>query len=105
MNPELKYACPLCAATEGEPCRRVPSGKKAERSHVSRIQLWNPRYKVENRALCCQCGNLRTVSANHSFRVDDPAATRDDDDRSYLCRPCTRSSETRTCRSTATTPR
>jgi hypothetical protein len=29
---------------------------------------------VQNRALCCECGQLRTVSANHNHRLDDNLA-------------------------------
>jgi len=47
------------------------------------MQLADPRLKRENRALCCQCGNLRTVSARHRFRWGDPATTHDDDDRDH----------------------
>lgn len=40
----------------------------------------NTRPRV--RALCCECGNLRTVSSNWSFRRDDNK-TCDDDDRRH----------------------
>lgn len=32
------------------------------------------------RALCCECGNLRTVSANHRSRKDDNRSGECDDD-------------------------
>ncbi|BBY88465.1 hypothetical protein MTOK_42470 [Mycolicibacterium tokaiense] len=40
------------------------------------MKAYNPRYKTENRALCCICGHLRTISYKRTFRYDDPAATR-----------------------------
>jgi hypothetical protein len=72
------------------------------------------------RALCCECGNLRTVSANCSFRRDDNK-TCDNDDRRHpgrfwrmtgtlkcsACKAATRHALLRdvTSRNTATGPR
>ncbi|MCG7597829.1 hypothetical protein [Mycobacterium sp. PSTR-4-N] len=61
----------------------MSSGRKAEKPHAQRIAAYNPRYRRENRALCCRCGQLRTVSAKHTFRWDDPATTLDGGDRDY----------------------
>ena len=80
---EMTVPCPTCGAAAGEPCRAPRSGRKSERSHAARMKTYNPRYQTENRALCCRCGNLRTVSHKHFFRGDDPATSIDEGDRNY----------------------
>ncbi|WP_435406125.1 zinc finger domain-containing protein [Mycolicibacterium tokaiense] len=72
----MAVPCPTCTATAGEPCRAVRSRRRSERYHEARMKAYNPRYKTENRALCCICGHLRTISYKRTFRYDDPAATR-----------------------------
>jgi hypothetical protein len=78
----LAIACPFCAATVGQPCRARESGREKDWPHSRRIDLTvpvNERYqptKVE--AMCCVCGNLRTVNSDY-HRHNDPNYARSDE--------------------------
>lgn len=67
----LKHRCPFCHSDPGQLCRTERGrGREVDRSHSRRIALTRP---IEERlpaahvnALCCVCGNLRTVSSDFS---------------------------------------
>lgn len=70
----LQFRCPYCGAEPGQPCRTRtkagrPGGRVQNHPHSRRIGLSVP---VERRhqptrleALCCACGQLRTVSSDY----------------------------------------
>lgn len=72
----LAHRCPFCQADPGQPCRKHRGRSDIEtRPHSRRIALTR---SVEERqlakrvsALCCVCGNRRTVSDDYS-RYQDP---------------------------------
>ena len=79
----LKYSCPLCLADPEQPCRsRAVAGHEGGRPrpypHTSRRRLAEPpeeraRYRATYvKALCCVCGEQRTVSSDYSHRNTDP---------------------------------
>jgi len=74
----LERDCPFCGATAGEPCRARNSGKEQPYPHSRRIELTRTpeellRYApVYVDALCCVCGNKRTVSSKHGSGTKDP---------------------------------
>jgi hypothetical protein len=72
----LSYRCPRCAAEPGQVCR-TRGGLEAEYPHVQRLLLVDEslqqravRRALPVRALCCECGSLRTTSAGYR-RNDD----------------------------------
>ncbi|MCX2712040.1 hypothetical protein [Mycolicibacterium sp. J2] len=74
----LKYRCPFCHADPGQLCRTHRGrGRELDYSHSRRIALSRPVPTVREQApgrtnaLCCVCGNLRTVSTDYR-RVQDP---------------------------------
>lgn len=74
----LKHRCPFCHADPGQPCRTHRGrGREVDWPHSRRIALSRPapdaREQAPRRtnALCCVCGNLRTVSTDYR-RVQDP---------------------------------
>jgi hypothetical protein len=68
-DPALDHDCPFCAATVGAPCRSK-FGKEREWTHIVRRPASEQRKRlaVDVRALCCECGNLRTVSSRFRSR-------------------------------------
>lgn len=72
----LAFDCPFCKASAGEPCRTRNSGREQTCPHSRRIELTRPlddRYQPTRlNALCCICGNHRTVSSNHYTSCKDP---------------------------------
>jgi hypothetical protein len=77
LDPALDQDCPFCGATVGAPCRSK-FGKEREWTHIVRgpIAEQRKRLAVDVRALCCECGNLRTVSSlfrsrDHVYDCDD----------------------------------
>jgi hypothetical protein len=69
----LLYRCPFCKADPGESCRTRTTGQEVW-VHSRRIAV-SPAGKERRRpkqakALCCVCGNLRTVSFDYSRRQD-----------------------------------
>jgi hypothetical protein len=78
----LSYRCPLCAAEPGQVCC-TRGGREAEYPHIQRrllvdewLQQQALRRASRTRALCCECGNLRTASAG--YRRNDDNLTFDD---------------------------
>lgn len=72
----MSHNCPACAAGPNQPCR-TRGDREAEYPHIRRQLLvdgWVQRRALRRalpvRALCCECGNLRTVSASYR-RYDD----------------------------------
>jgi hypothetical protein len=72
----LSYRCPVCAAEPGQECR-TRGGREAEYPHIRRLLLVDEELQRQAlrrtsriRALCCECGNLRTTSAGYG-RNDD----------------------------------
>jgi hypothetical protein len=61
--------CPLCAAEPGTPCRSK-YGKVREWSHIARrpADEQSKRPTGDLRALCCECGNLRTFKQSRNRR-------------------------------------
>ncbi|MGJ6124907.1 DUF6315 family protein [Mycolicibacterium sp. Y3] len=73
----LKYRCPFCRSDPGQLCRaNRGQGRELDYSHSRRIARSEPskdrRRPVQVQALCCTCGNLRTVSANYYASTQDP---------------------------------
>lgn len=72
----LSHRCPFCHADPGQACRSHRGrGHELNHPHSRRIAATRP---IEERqptprikALCCTCGNLRTVNADYS-RHQDP---------------------------------
>jgi hypothetical protein len=89
----LAHRCPVCAAEPGQVCR-TRGGREAEYPHVRRTVLVDEveqqralRRASRIRALCCECGNLRTASAGYGCRNDDNRTF--DDNRHPLAWRCT----------------
>lgn len=68
----LSHKCPVCAAEAGQVCR-TRGGHEAEYPHIRRRRLVDGEEQQRAllrtsriRALCCQCGNLRTASYGYS---------------------------------------
>lgn len=78
-HPALAHHCPFCGADPGRPCRTHRGrGHEVDHPHSRRITLARPDIQaIESaakepvNALCCECGQLRTVSADYS-RYRDP---------------------------------
>lgn len=75
-HPALAYRCPFCHSDPGQQCRAHRGrGHALDRPHSRRIALTRPaeerRPAAHVNALCCVCGNLRTVSSDYS-RWQDP---------------------------------
>jgi hypothetical protein len=76
LDEAMTRECPLCAAAPGDACR-TKFGRECEWPHlVRRAERREPGVPV--RALCCECGNLRTMSSRHSFGERDPNDSCDD---------------------------
>lgn len=83
----LKHRCPFCHSDPGQACRANRGrGRELDHSHSRRIALTKPaetRTPAQPRkALCCQCGHQRTVSANHFTSMKDPNAPYGDQGKS-----------------------
>jgi hypothetical protein len=81
-HPSLSHRCPFCSAEPGQPCRAHRGrGRELGWPHSRRLQLADPlpasQPKPPVNALCCECGNLRTVSAAYCFRRGDPNRSTD----------------------------
>jgi hypothetical protein len=81
-HPALAHRCPFCSAEPGQQCRAHRGrGRELDRPHSRRIQLARPlperQPKPPLNALCCECGSLRTVSADYCFRRGDPNRSTD----------------------------
>lgn len=64
LHPALSHACPFCGAAVGRPCRTRNSGREQDWPHSRRLELTKAKYVAPTRkALCCECGNLRTYKA------------------------------------------
>ncbi|GLP83588.1 zinc finger domain-containing protein [Mycobacterium antarcticum] len=77
VHAALSYDCPFCKAPAGHQCRTRNSGREQPWPHSRRIARSTPsteeRYKATRlNALCCVCGNHRTVSSNHYTSCADP---------------------------------
>jgi hypothetical protein len=77
----MAHKCPACAAEPNQPCR-TRGGRETD-PHVRRLLLvdeWEQQRALRRvsrvRALCCECGNLRTTSAG--YRKNDDNLTCDD---------------------------
>ncbi|CAN3128587.1 hypothetical protein ACNUDN_11745 [Mycobacterium sp. smrl_JER01] len=77
----LAHTCPFCGAEPGRPCRTHRGRGAATYPHIRRVAIvddWirrnHERRREINQALCCECGNLRTFSANHHFALADENA-------------------------------
>ena len=78
QHPALRHRCPFCHSDPGQPCRTHRGrGHDLDSPHSRRIVLARPdlqellaRASTRQQALCCQCGQLRTVSPNY-YRIDD----------------------------------
>jgi hypothetical protein len=67
----LALARPFCRAAADEPCRTRNSGREQDWPHSRRIALAQPERKAPRvDALCCVCGERRTVSSDHARRED-----------------------------------
>ncbi|MBU9764750.1 hypothetical protein FR943_12955 [Mycobacterium sp. TNTM28] len=81
-HPALDHRCPFCNAGPGWPCR-TSSGKETG-PHTRRVMIvddwlrWR-RTPADNRcrALCCKCGQLRTVAWGYWRRDDDNRSCED----------------------------
>jgi hypothetical protein len=76
----LSYRCRVCAAEPGQVCR-TRAGREAEYPHMRRTVLVDEgeqqralRRALRIRALCCECGNLRYVSASYRRQDDNRSA-------------------------------
>lgn len=70
----LNFHCPFCGAEPGQPCR-AHRGKGAEIKHPHSRRIWSGKPRPETprqQALCCECGQLRTVSVDYAGRYNDP---------------------------------
>lgn len=78
-HPALGHRCPFCHADPGQACRTHRGrGHELGHPHSRQIMLSRPDLqavvaaaKVPAPALCCECGNLRTVSTDYHFGIDD----------------------------------
>lgn len=75
-HPSLAHRCPFCHSDPGQQCRAHRGrGHELDYPHSRRIALARPaeerRPTKRVNALCCECGNLRTVSSDYS-RWQDP---------------------------------
>lgn len=78
-QPALKHRCPFCYADPGQPCRTHRGrGRELDWPHSRRLVLASPEtqaIQAEARkpldALCCECGNLRTVGRNYYTPRDE----------------------------------
>jgi hypothetical protein len=69
----LALSCPFCGASAGQLCRARKSGREQDWPHSRRIALTRtaPEHVAARvNALCCVCGNRRTVSDDYSRRQD-----------------------------------
>lgn len=76
-HPALSQRCPFCHAEGGQPCRTERGrGRELDSYHSRRVEVSRPiadRHQVTRvNALCCTCGNLRTVSSDYYYRHHDP---------------------------------
>lgn len=97
VHPALDYDCPFCGAHAGQQCHAL-RGRRGEVSpHMRRVRRWSMANDMDKgreaaptraRALCCECGALRTVSSNFSFPrsdVDRVVEAAFDDPRGWRC--------------------
>lgn len=78
-HPALAHRCPFCGVEPGQACRTHRGrGSELDYPHSRRIALARPDMQavkvaasVRRKALCCVCGNLRTVSPDY-HRSNDP---------------------------------
>lgn len=63
----LMYRCPFCHADPGQDCRTHKGwGRELDYPHARRIALTRPPAQADRQqALCCECGQLRTVSERY----------------------------------------
>ncbi|MDT5328095.1 MAG: hypothetical protein QOF25_5247 [Mycobacterium sp.] len=97
----MSRKCPVCAAGTNQPCR-TRGDREAKYPHVRRLCLVDEwvqqralRRALPIRALCCECGNLRTVSADYRRRADNLSF---DDNLHPLGWRCTRTLKCSICR-------
>lgn len=69
----LKHRCPFCHADPGQSCRTHRGrGREVDWPHSRRIALNSPpKQTPRQQALCCECGEVRTVSVDH-YKAADP---------------------------------
>lgn len=74
VHPSLAHWCPFCGASPGNPCTARTGSGPLDRPHSRRIRAGLPATPEPERrqALCCNCGQLRTVSADYFARKGDP---------------------------------
>lgn len=78
-HPALNHRCPFCYSDPGQACRaHRGKGRELDRPHSRRVFLASPNAQAikakcsqPRQALCCECGNLRTVSPDY-HRYNDP---------------------------------
>lgn len=75
-HPAMTHRCPFCGADPGTPCRAHRGrGHELRHPHSRRIRIDWPTPpkppKPPQEALCCVCGQLRTVSVNYWFSYKD----------------------------------
>lgn len=73
----LEHDCPFCGAVAGQACRTRNSGRDQSHPHSRRMALTTPKDERKTprvNALCCICGELRTVSEHYWTKRDDPNA-------------------------------
>lgn len=97
VHPALDYDCPFCRARAGQNCHAMRGSRGEVSPHRRRIRAWWAACDAENghepastslQALCCECGNMRTVSSNFSFSRADANHSSDaqlDDPRGWRC--------------------
>jgi hypothetical protein len=97
----MSHECPVCAAGANQPCR-TRGGREAEYPHIRRQLLVDEELRQQAlrrasrvRALCCQCGNLRTMSTGY-HRNDDNRTF--EDNRHPLGWRCTTTLKCSICR-------
>lgn len=69
----LNHRCPFCHADPGQACRTDRGrGHALDHPHSRRIRMEHPLPETPRQhALCCKCGQLRTVSKNYSLGPTD----------------------------------